>query len=137
MDSKCLPLVDKSARQAGSLFGVFSSPIGDVRGVATGVLKIKAKIGELLPAKSPANRGQGRNGKSVLADRIDSPFDKNTITAYRKLAANAKRIDALQPPPLGAEAPTCAPKTACLAEAVFTAPRFKRDFPNEYPRPQN
>ena len=62
------------------------------RPTAIGVLKIKAKIGELLPAKSPANRGQGRNGKkSTALGAVD--LGPHTISAYRKLAANAKRID--------------------------------------------
>ena len=33
------------------------------RPIALGVLKIKAKLGELMPAKPPSKRGQGRGGK--------------------------------------------------------------------------
>lgn len=62
------------------------------RPIAIGVLKIKAKIGELLPAKPPANRGQGRNGKkSGNAALLD--LSKPALSAYRKLAAHVKRID--------------------------------------------
>jgi phage N-6-adenine-methyltransferase len=62
--------------------------------IAIGVLKIKAKIGELCPAKPAAERGQGRGEKeSILSDGNDLPFDKNTITAYRKIAANIDQLD--------------------------------------------
>ncbi|REJ93212.1 MAG: hypothetical protein DWQ34_11200 [Planctomycetota bacterium] len=46
------------------------------RPIALGVLKIKAKLGELMPAKSPEEKGRGKkNGKSGL------PFSKPmTIT---------------------------------------------------------
>lgn len=60
--------------------------------IAIGVLKIKAKIGELLPAKPPGERGQGRGGKSTQPDSVDL-FDHSTIAAYRKIAANKSKID--------------------------------------------
>ncbi len=53
------------------------------------MLKIKAKIGELLPAKSPKETGRGK--KTRLSDR--QVFDRHTITAYRKLAANIAKLD--------------------------------------------
>jgi hypothetical protein len=50
------------------------------------VLKIKAKLGELMPAKPPNDRGQGRGGnKSSTEDVLD--FHRNTTAAYRKIAA--------------------------------------------------
>lgn len=61
--------------------------------IAVGVLKIKAKIGELLPALQPGDRGVlgGRGNKAVLSDR--KAFDKNTVTAYRKIAKFRKRLE--------------------------------------------
>jgi len=60
--------------------------------IAIGVLKIKAKIGELCPAKSPSDRGQGRAGKeSIQPDSID--FSPQTLVAYRKIAANIDQLD--------------------------------------------
>lgn len=62
--------------------------------IAIGILKIKARIGELIPAKPPSDRGQGRGKKeSIAADPIDLPFDAGTITAYRKIAANIDQLD--------------------------------------------
>lgn len=60
------------------------------RPIALGVLKIKAKLGELMPAKPPSDRGQGRSGKSGAPGALD--FSKHSIAAYRKLAANRKRL---------------------------------------------
>jgi len=59
--------------------------------IAIGVLKIKAKIGELMPAKSPEESGAMKGG--ILPDRTPPMFDKNTITAYRKIAANIDQLD--------------------------------------------
>lgn len=60
--------------------------------IAIGVLKIKAKIGELMPAKPVGERGQGRGGKeSIQSDSID--FSPQTIVAYRKIAANIEQLD--------------------------------------------
>jgi ParB family chromosome partitioning protein len=61
------------------------------RPIAIGVLKIKAKIGELAPAKPPKDRGQGRAGKSSNAALPD--FPKPTIAAYRKLAKAKDKLD--------------------------------------------
>ena len=56
--------------------------------IAVGVLKIKTKLGELLPAGKP---GRGNKpGKQVAG------INKSTVTAYRKMAANAeKRVQAI------------------------------------------
>ena len=51
--------------------------------------KIKAKIRELLPAKpksSPRPRGDSVASPAIL-------FAPNTVTAYRKIAANVDKID--------------------------------------------
>lgn len=63
------------------------------RPIAYGVLKIKAKLGELLAPESPAERGAkgGRGKKAVLPDR--TAFNKNTVSTYRKLAANREKLD--------------------------------------------
>lgn len=53
--------------------------------IAVGVLKLKGKVGEL----SPPEKG-GRGKKPV--NQIDG-FSRQTISAYRKIAAHAKRID--------------------------------------------
>ena len=59
------------------------------RPIAIGVLKIKAKLGEMLPATPPSKKGRGRkNGKAAL------PFSKPAISAYRKLAANRDKLEA-------------------------------------------
>ena len=60
------------------------------RPIALGVLKIKAKIGELLPAKTPKETG-AMKGKGIPPGTI--PFRPTTITAYRKIAANVDKID--------------------------------------------
>ena len=60
------------------------------RPIALGVLKIKAKIGKLLPAIPPKVKG-AMKGKDIPGDAIS--FSKNTITAYRKIAANVDKID--------------------------------------------
>lgn len=62
------------------------------RPIALGVLKIKAKIGELCPARPPADRGQGRNGKkSTKPDLVD--FSAPIIAAYRKLAEHKDKLE--------------------------------------------
>ncbi|HUP82227.1 MAG TPA: hypothetical protein VM260_26985 [Pirellula sp.] len=52
------------------------------RPIAFGVLKIKAKLGELLPAKLPQETGRGKK-----LDKQAVEFSPPTITAYRKIAA--------------------------------------------------
>ena len=59
--------------------------------IAEGVIKIKAKLGKLMPAKTRNESGEMKGKKGVLEDRI--PFDKNTRVAYRKLAANAEKLE--------------------------------------------
>lgn len=59
--------------------------------IAIGVLKIKAKIGELCPAKTRQECGEFTGKKGIPFDVI--PFDANTLTAYRKLAANKDKIE--------------------------------------------
>ena len=61
--------------------------IGIEKPIAVGVLKIKAKIGELLPAKSAKETGRGK--KTPVAAAV--VFTENTIAAYRKIAANVAR----------------------------------------------
>jgi hypothetical protein len=62
------------------------------RPIALGVLKIKARLGELLPAKSPGERGQGRGGnKSSEAASLD--LSNHTLSAYRKLAKHKGKIE--------------------------------------------
>jgi hypothetical protein len=56
------------------------------RPIALGVLKIKAKLGELVPA----TKG-GRGKKTPVPDT--EVFSRNTLSAYRKLAANRERLD--------------------------------------------
>jgi len=58
------------------------------RPIALGVLKIKAKLGELCPATPPSEKGRGKKkGKPAL------PFSKPAIADYRKLAANREKLD--------------------------------------------
>ena len=58
------------------------------RPIALGVLKIKAKLGELMPSEQGTRTDlTSGNGSQKL------PFDPKTITAYRKLATNKKRLD--------------------------------------------
>lgn len=60
--------------------------------IAIGVLKIKAKIGELMPAKSPEETGAMKGKKGASPD--EAPFPSATIAAYRKIAANIDQLDA-------------------------------------------
>jgi len=55
------------------------------RPIAIGVLKIKAKLGELMPAEK-GGRGKTSTGTST-------GFRRETLAAYRKLAANTERLD--------------------------------------------
>lgn len=55
--------------------------------IAVGVLKIKAKIGELLPA---GKVGAGR-GNKMPEQPVD--FNPSTIAAYRKIFANKAKIE--------------------------------------------
>jgi hypothetical protein len=51
-----------------------------------------AKLGELMPAKPPSQRGQGRSGnKSTTPPVVD--FAPATVSAYRKLATNRERLE--------------------------------------------
>ena len=63
------------------------------RPIALGVLKIKMKLGELLPAKSPKETGGGggRGNKGSAPGAL--PFGKHTLADYRKLAANREKLD--------------------------------------------
>lgn len=60
------------------------------RPIALGVLKIKAKLGELCPAKPPQVAGAMKGKKGALADQ--APFSSDVIAAYRKLAKHASKI---------------------------------------------
>lgn len=59
------------------------------RPIALGVLKIKAKIGELCPATPKSQTGRGK--KSIPTDGI--LFTENTLTAYRKLAKHKDKLE--------------------------------------------
>jgi phage N-6-adenine-methyltransferase len=63
--------------------------------IAIGILKIKAKIGELMPAKPAGERGKegGRGKKAPKADLGALGFSDPTLSAYRKIAKNKDRID--------------------------------------------
>jgi len=61
------------------------------RPIAVGVLKIKAKIGELCPAKTREKAGAMKGKKGATADVV--PFPQTTIAAYRKLADHKDKID--------------------------------------------
>lgn len=64
-----------------------------IRPIAISLLRLKAGMGATIPARPPDDRGQGRSGnKSIPSDGID--LDKNTATAYRKLAANVDKLEA-------------------------------------------
>lgn len=67
--------------------------IGVERPIALGVLKIKAKLGELLVAPSPEESGAkgGRGNKAPVPDT--GPFASHTISAYRKLAAHREKLE--------------------------------------------
>ena len=67
--------------------------IGIEKPIAIGVLKIKAKLGELLSAPSASERGKkgGRGKKATESD--PAAFDSHTIAAYRKIAANKAKIE--------------------------------------------
>jgi len=63
------------------------------RPIALGVLKIKAKLGELLAPESAAKRGaKGGRGRKAPAPGAGA-FAAHTISAYRKLAANRERLE--------------------------------------------
>lgn len=55
--------------------------------IAVGILK----IGELLPAKTAKEAGEMKGKKGSRPDEL--AFAKDTISAYRKIAANKSRIE--------------------------------------------
>lgn len=55
------------------------------------MLKIKAKLGELLPAKPPKETGAMKGKKGSASDA--PPFAKHTISAYRKLAKHRDKLE--------------------------------------------
>jgi len=69
--------------------------------IAIGVLKIKAKVGELMPAKSRreagalGGRGKKNNGEPHQkgASASEAPFATEALAAYRKLAEHAEKLD--------------------------------------------
>ena len=61
--------------------------------IALGVLKIKAKLGELLPAK-PAKETGAMKGLKKGSKPDLLPFSKPIISAFRKIAANVDKLDA-------------------------------------------
>lgn len=58
------------------------------RPIALGVLKIKAKLGELMPATPKSQTGRGNKVDGVPVD-----FNKSTLATYRKLAANKDKLE--------------------------------------------
>lgn len=60
------------------------------RPIALGVLKIKAKLGELCPAKPPQVSGAMKGKKGTKAALV--PFTDQTLAAYRKIAKHAGKI---------------------------------------------
>ncbi len=60
------------------------------RPVAFGILKIKAKIGELTPAKSPKETGRGKKKTPTSGVAV---FPQTTIAAYRKLAKHQDQLE--------------------------------------------
>jgi len=61
--------------------------------IAIGVLKIKAKLGELLSAPSASESGKkGGRGKKAPAPDAGA-FAAHTISAYRKIAKNKAKIE--------------------------------------------
>lgn len=60
------------------------------RPIALGVLKIKAKLGELMPAKSRQECGAM---KAKDSSPSEPPFAKEAIAAYRKLAVSRDKLD--------------------------------------------
>jgi N6-adenosine-specific RNA methylase IME4 len=61
------------------------------RPIAFGVLKIKAKLGELLAAKTRSESGALKGKKGGTADSL--PFAKSTVIDYRKIAAHKDKLD--------------------------------------------
>ena len=57
------------------------------RPIAIGVLKIKAKLGELMPAVNGRPKKGAENPKAALG------FSEPTVSAYRKLATNAEKLE--------------------------------------------
>lgn len=58
--------------------------------IAIGVLKIKGKIGELLPAIPPQEKGAMKGKKDTSPAEVS--FPSATIAAYRKIAANIDQL---------------------------------------------
>jgi len=73
--------------------GAFSSRVSaGCSAVQYGKLLIVAKLGELMPAASPKERG-GKGGRGKKASPPTGPaLAKDTISAYRKVASNAPKI---------------------------------------------
>jgi hypothetical protein len=61
------------------------------RPIAIGVLKIKAKIGELCAAKTAKEYGAMKGEKGI--DPGSMPFSSKSLTAFRKLAKAKERLD--------------------------------------------
>lgn len=59
--------------------------------IAIGVLKIKAKIGEMMPAKPPKETGAMKGKKGTTAGVV--PFNPSVLSAYRKIAKNKDKLE--------------------------------------------
>lgn len=87
--SEAKELLDKATVM--STYAQLRGSVDVARPVAFGVLKIKAKLGELLPAKAPKESGAMKGKKGIGAAPI--PFDANTRVAYRKLAKHKDKLE--------------------------------------------
>jgi len=62
--------------------------------IQQGRLYTIARIGELMPAARPHDRGQGRKGKkSSKPPLLDLPLSKPTLASFRKVSKYQKKID--------------------------------------------
>lgn len=83
-------LLDKGAAMA-TYAARLRAGIEVERPISFGVLKIKTKLGELLPAKPPSITGAMKGKKGSRSTQ--PPFSKECIAAYRKMAKNKHKLD--------------------------------------------
>ena len=63
------------------------------RPIAIAVLKIKAALGELMPAKSPSERGSSGGRGNKASSPAELALGKEAKAAYRKIAKNKDKLD--------------------------------------------